>query len=168
MRCEILMIARRVEPGTVFTFEPDNSIDLITHLIFDYMKHFRLSASLVLLAGIGFQLDAGSPAMHVPRAVDREELSSGLRVSERFSPRGATPERRVENPVVRDFSAGMPAPRIPSMRTVSAAGANLFGAVPGEGSFVSISVGSEISLSSLYKNASYLNPNGGAVYAGDK
>ena len=162
------MIARRVEPGTVFTFEPDNSIDLITHLIFDYMKHFRLSASLVLLAGIGFQLDAGSPAMHVARAVDREELSFGLRVSERFSPRGATPERRVENPVVRDFSAGMPAPRIPSMRTVSAAGANLFGAVPGEGSFVSISVGSEISLSSLYKNASYLNPNGGAVYAGDK
>lgn len=65
------------------------------------------------------------------------------------------------------FSAGMPAPSMHSMRTVSATGANLFGAIPGEGKFVSISTGDNIALNELYSNSSYLNPTGGATYIGN-
>ena len=129
------------------------------------MKKIRLATAAVVMAVCSFATAASSPEAPLAKARGGTSLAEVSRLTQPSSERHEA--QPLPDPRVRSWSTGMPAPRVPSMRTVAAAGANLFGSIPGDESFVSITVGDNISVTSLGKFSSVLNPNGGAVFIGD-
>lgn len=129
------------------------------------MKKIRLATAAVVMAACSFATAASSPEAPLAKARGGTSMAEVSRLTQSSAERHET--QPLPDPRVRSWSTGMPAPRVPSMRTVAAAGANLFGSIPGDESFVSITVGDNISVTSLGKFSNVLNPNGGAVFIGD-
>lgn len=128
------------------------------------MKKFRLAASVVTLTAVALAGQAATPEAPLTKARAGTPVA-GARVKTSSSDRHEVPA--TSDMRVRDWSVGMPPLRVPSMRAVAATGANLFGAIPEEGSFVSITAADNISVSSLASFPNDLIPNGGAVFIGD-
>lgn len=130
------------------------------------MKKIRLAAVALAMTGCVVASAVLSPESPLTKARADTAAEAAARISQTSAERHQA--RPVADTRLRSQEYGMAAPEAPAMRAADASGANLFGSVISDESFVSIAAGDNISLNTLATFKNNLIPNGGAVLMGDK
>lgn len=130
------------------------------------MKKIRLAAVALAMTGCVVASAVLSPESPLTKARAGTAAEAAARISQTSAERHQA--RPVADTRLRSQEYGMAAPEAPAMRAADASGANLFGSVISDESFVSIAAGDNISLNTLATFKNNLIPNGGAVLMGDK